>query len=75
MEMSTAVCFFGLEKCVQYVKARHMAEGQSWFWELSNNRESSLDTGASWIDLAIWLFPIKYEAAVAPYLLKSLESI
>lgn len=75
MEMSTAVCFFGLEKRLQYVKAQHMAEGQSRFWELSNNRESSLDTGASWIDLAIRLFLIKYEAAVALYLLKSLESI
>lgn len=75
MEMSTAVCFSGLENCVQYVKAWRMAEGQSWFWELSNNRESSLDTGASWIDLAIWLFPIKCEAAVALYLLDSLESI
>lgn len=40
----------------------------------SNNRVI-MDTGASWIDLAVWLFPVKCEAAVALYLLKSLESV
>lgn len=55
-------------------RALRVAEGQSRFWEPSNNRVI-MDTGASGLDLAIWLFPIKCEAAVALYLLKSLESI
>lgn len=74
METSTAACFSGGGNGVRYVRAWRVAEGQSRFWEPSNNRVI-MDTGASGIDLAIWLFPIKCEAAVALYLLKSLESI
>lgn len=74
MEMSTAACFYGHENGVQHVRAWRVVEGQSWFSEPSNNRVI-MDTGASGIDLAIWLFPIKCEAAVALYLLKSLECI
>lgn len=63
----------GQENGVQYVRAWRVAEGQSQ----SENPVTIviMDTGASWIDLAMRLFPIKYEAAVALYLLKSLESI